>query len=70
MRQRGHKKTVVAVGRHILEISFHILGSGATYRDLGPDYFTRLHAERTKRRCLRQLANLGYEVTLANKEAA
>ena len=70
MRHRGHEKAVVAVGRHILEISFHILATGPTYRELGPDYFTRVHAERTKRRCLRQLAQLGYQVALSTKEAA
>jgi transposase len=69
--RRGHKKAVLATGRHILEISFHILSSpDATYRELGPDYFDRLHTQRTKRRCLRQLANLGYEVTLSTREAA
>jgi transposase len=62
---RGHRKAVVAVGRHILEISYHILRTDQTYHELGPDYFDRRHAERVQQRCIRQLERLGLQVTIA-----
>jgi transposase len=64
MAHRGHRKAVVAVGRHILEISYHLLARGQTYQELGIDYFDRRHAERVKQRCIRQLERLGLQVTV------
>ena len=70
MPHRGHRKAVVAVGRHILEISYHLLATATTYHELGADYFDRRHAERVQRRCLRQLERLGLRVTLTPAPAA
>lgn len=70
MRHRGHKKAVFAVGRHLLESSFHILAQNVVYRELGADYFTRFDRERLKQRCLAQLVKLGFEVALTAKDAA
>jgi len=61
----GHGRAVLAVGRHVLEIAYHLLAETTTYRDLGTDYFDRHRAERLKRRSLTQLQSLGYQVTLA-----
>ncbi len=61
---RGHRQAVVAVGRHLLEISHHLLRTERPYRELGPDYFDRRHAERLQRRCIRQLERLGLLVTV------
>lgn len=63
-RRRGKKKAVVAVGRHILELSFHLLSTGHTYHELGPDYFVRARADQVTRRCIRMLERLGHQVTL------
>jgi transposase len=63
-RHRGHKKAVVAVGHHILEIAFYIMRDGVTYTELGADYFDRRHAERAVRRHVRHLEALGYRVTI------
>ena len=42
-----------------------------TYRELGPDYFSRVSAERTKRRCIAKLhQQLGFDVTITPKGAA
>jgi hypothetical protein len=38
--------------------------TGAFHQDLGLDYYTRRNLERVKRRALKQLANLGYTVTI------
>jgi transposase len=63
-RHRGHKKAVVAVGRQILEIAFHVMRDGVTYDELGADYFDRRHRDRTVRRHVRQLEALGFHVTI------
>jgi transposase len=65
-RRRGSKKAVVAVGRSILVIVWHLLADpDARFHDLGPGFYdTRLNAERAKRNHVRQLEALGYTVTL------
>jgi transposase len=64
VRHLGHRKGVVAIGRQILEISYHLLAANTTYRELGVDYFDRNHADRVRQRCIRQLQRLGHQVTL------
>jgi transposase len=63
-RHRGHKKAVVAVGHHILEIAYYIMRDGVTYDELGADYFDRRHADRAVRRHVRHLEALGFKVTI------
>ena len=65
-RRRGRKKALVAVGRSILVIIWHLLASDdARFTDLGPDFFDRRHdPERRKRAHIHQLEALGYKVTL------
>jgi transposase len=65
-RRRGKKRAMVAVGRSILVIVWHLLANDdARFTDLGPDHFTRhLNPDRQKRNHIRQLEALGYTVTL------
>jgi len=65
-RRRGKKKAIVAVGRSILVIVWHLLSDPeARFHDLGPDFYdTRIGPERKKRNHIRQLEALGYKVTL------
>jgi transposase len=65
-RRRGAKKAVVAVGRSILVIVWHLLADPtARFRDLGAGFYdTRVNAERAKRNHIRQLEALGYTVSL------
>jgi transposase len=65
-RRRGKKKAIVAVGRSILVIVWHLLSDDqARFHDLGPDFHdNRLGPERTRRNHVRQLEALGYKVTL------
>jgi transposase len=65
-RRRGAKKAIVAVGRSILIIVWHLLADPrARFHDLGPGFYdTRIDAERRKRNHVRQLQALGYTVTL------
>jgi transposase len=57
----GRKHAAFVVGRHILNIAYHLLAERTTYRELGPSYFEQRRAEQLKRRCLDQLRTLaGY----------
>ena len=65
-RRRGAKKAIVAVGRSILVIVWHLLSDPDThYADLGSDFYAnRINPERRKRAHVHQLEALGYKVTL------
>ena len=65
-RRRGAKKAIVAVGRSILVIAWHLLSDPeARFHDLGVGFYdTRVGPERAKRNHVRQLEALGYKVTL------
>ena len=65
-RRRGRKKAVVAIGRSILVIIWHLLADpDARYTDLGGDFYnTRINPERRRRNHIRQLEALGYKVIL------
>ena len=62
VRRRGKKKAIVAVGRSMLVIIWHLLADPDThYHDLGADHYDRHVNTQTKRRNhVRQLEALGY----------
>jgi transposase len=65
-RRRGKQKALVAVGRSILIIIWHLLSAPhAVFHDLGPDpYINRVGSQRAVRNHIRGLNALGYTVTL------
>ncbi|MGH3515060.1 MAG: IS110 family transposase [Pseudonocardiaceae bacterium] len=65
-KRRGKKRAIVAVGRSILVIVWHLLSDPeARFHDLGSDFYdNRTGPERKKRTHIRQLEALGYQVTL------
>jgi transposase len=65
-RRRGSKKAIVAVGRSILVIIWHLLSEpAARYADLGPGFYdARISHSRKMHNHVRQLEALGYKVTL------
>lgn len=65
-RRRGKKTAIVAVGRSILVIIWHLLNQPHTgYHDLGPQHYDRHINTTAKRRThIHQLEALGYHVTL------
>ena len=69
-RRIGKKKAAVAVGHSILVICWHLLTNNCDYQDLGGDWFVR-RTDTDKRRdhLIRQLHDLGYQVTLRNLAA-
>jgi hypothetical protein len=65
-RRRGKKRAIVAVGRSILVIIWHLLNNENTiFTDLGVDHFTRhINPDSKRRNHVRQLEALGYTLTL------
>jgi len=65
-RRRGKKKAVVAVGRSILTIIWHLLSNpDTTFHDLGADYYENRNGTRAAIVShVRRLQALGYRVTL------
>ena len=65
-RRRGSKRAIVALGRSILVIAWHLLSDPeGRFYDLGPGYHAaRIDPERRKRTHIRELEALGYTVTL------
>jgi hypothetical protein len=65
-RRRGSKRAIVAVGRSILIITWHLLSDPqARFQDLGSGYYAaRIDPERRIHNHIRQLEALGYKVTL------
>jgi transposase len=64
--RRGKKKALVAVERSILTAVWHMLTTGAYYQDPGPDYYTRHTTHTRTSRAIRELQQLGYQITLAH----
>lgn len=64
VKRMGKKKALVAVGHSILVIIYHVLRDGASYRELGGDYFERRNIEKQRKRLIRQLESLGLKVTV------
>lgn len=65
-RRRGKKKAIVAIGRSILTIIWHLLSDpDTTFRDLGSGFYdTRTGPQRAIRNHVRHLEALGYKVTI------
>jgi len=65
-RRIGKKKAIVAVGRSILVIVWHLLSDPSVdFVDLGPDHYdTRGGTQRAIRHHVNRLNELGYQVTL------
>ena len=65
-RRIGKQKAIVAVGRSMLVIIWHLLSDPkARYSDLGSDFYDkRINVERRKRNHIHQLEALGYKVTV------
>ena len=60
----------MAVAHSLLDLVWHMLSTGETYRDLGADYFTQRDPERQTKRLVKQLERLGHHVTLQEGAAA
>ena len=61
--RRGKPRAAMAVGRSILQAAYHMLLRGEPYQELGADYLDQLDRERTAKRLLKRLDNLGYDIS-------
>ena len=61
---------LLAVAHSILVSAYQMLKTGQPYSDLGADHFQRLHPERTIRRLLAQLQDMGVEVSVTATPAS
>ncbi len=62
--KQGIRKAIVATAHRLLLIAFCILRDQTEYRELGDNYFDRLHPERTRNRLVRRLQRMGLDVFL------
>jgi transposase len=68
--RRGRNKALVAVEHSILTAAWHMLRNGECYTDPGADHFNRINPSRAKNNAIKQLNNLGYNVTITPVTAA
>jgi len=60
--RRGPKKAAVAVAASILTSAYFMLRNGVPYQDLGPEHFNIQNREKTAKRLLQRLEELGVHV--------
>jgi transposase len=68
MRRQGKQKAVMAVTHKILVIAWNLLTTGALYDDPGAAALCKNNHEQLRRRAIRQLESLGYQVTVKPRE--
>jgi len=65
-RRRGENKATVAVAHSIIVIAWHMLTTGQTYTELGPDWLANRHdPQRETARLIARLEALGHNVELS-----
>jgi len=62
--RRGRKRAIMAVAHSILIIAYHLIVRKEPYRELGGDYFDNIHPERTAKRLIKRLEQLGFQVSV------
>jgi transposase len=66
--RRGKNRAKMAVARTILQMAYHMLQRGESYRELGADYLDRLDRERSAKRLVKRLQALGFDVHVKDQE--
>ena len=66
----GANRALVAVAHSILRSIYFLLTRNEPYKDLGGDYFDKRRPERTAKRLVGRLEQLGYKVTLEAEAVA
>jgi transposase len=60
----GRNKAIVATARQILIIVYHLLAGQEQYKDLGPHFYDKRNKDRSIKRHVKRLEQLGYTVSL------
>jgi transposase len=67
--RRGYLRAAVAIAHKILVAAYHMLATGAPFRDLGEAYLDQQARRRTTTNLVRRLNGLGYDVMLQPRAA-
>ena len=70
VKRRGKKRALVAVGRSILVVIYHMLKDNRTYEELGADFFDRKNVQKIANYHLQRLKDLGLKVTIDSQKKA
>jgi transposase len=62
--RRGKKRAITAVAHSLLVVIYHMVTTGRTYEDLGPNHLEYRDRDRLKHRLVHRLEGLGYKVSL------
>lgn len=62
--RRGRKRALVAVGHSLLVTGYTLIARQVDYQDLGANYFDELNKDAVKRRTVKRLEQLGFQVEL------
>lgn len=68
-KRRGKKKAIIAIGRKILVICYHMLKKQVSFHELGEDFLDKLEPERKVKYHAKRLEELGYHVIVTQKIA-
>jgi transposase len=60
----GRKKAALAVAHRMLIIAWHIIQEGTVYQELGGNHYDRLHPDRSARRLIKRLEQIGFQVVV------
>ena len=63
--KRGKKRAAIAVGHSLLVTGYHMITRQTDYADLGANHYVERDREGAKRRAVKKLQQLGFEVQLA-----
>ena len=67
--RRGKKRAAIAVGHSLLVTGYYMITRQTDYADLGANYYDERDREGAKRRAVKKLQQLGFEVQLAPTQA-
>jgi transposase len=66
--RRGAKRAIIAVAHQLLVIAYYLLKRKEEYRELGPNHFDNINADRVRHSLVKRLERLGHVVTLQPAE--
>lgn len=67
--RRGKKRAIIAIGRKVLVICYHMLKNKIPFHELGEDFLDKLEPERKAKYHEKRLEELGYNVAITKKIA-
>lgn len=69
VKRMGANKADVAIAHTLLRLIYRMIQTGATYQELGADYYEERGRDAIKRHLLKRLENLDFQVELTDRRA-